>query len=203
MRGGEIRFMEKSVEQYCKNIEQFIIDNADSKKIKNIKVYLKNQAEIIYGIPMKKLKSLFLKHLVEFDNIEAEYIYNLINELLLSKAFEKQVIACMLLERYYYKFKEQNIIQLVKDYILNNIIISWAIADQLAINTLTKLEDKSFLYEFSKSFHYLLRRCSVAVFAEMPLTDKDIDMLINNIKELLQEKKNMLCEQQAGLIGIF
>ena len=49
-------FMENVVEQYLRNIEQFIKSNADSKKIDNIKVYLKNQAEIIYGIPMKKLK---------------------------------------------------------------------------------------------------------------------------------------------------
>ena len=50
--------MENVVEQYLRNIEQFIKSNADSKKIDNIKVYLKNQAEIIYGIPMKKLKYL-------------------------------------------------------------------------------------------------------------------------------------------------
>ena len=84
--------MEKAVEQYCKNIEQFIINNADAKKIENMKIYLKNQAEIIYGIPMKRLKSLFAKHLQEFDNLEAAYIYSLINELFISKAFEKQVI---------------------------------------------------------------------------------------------------------------
>lgn len=180
--------MEKAVEQYCKNIEQFILNNADAKKIENIKVYLKNQAEIIYGIPMKRLKSLFIKHLPEFDNLAPEYIYSLIGELFISKAFEKQVIACMLLERYYYKFEEANIIKLVKDYILNNIIINWAIADQVATNTFSKFKDKSFLHNFALNSHYLLRRCSVAVFAEMPLTDNDVDMLTNNIKELFQEK---------------
>lgn len=181
-------FMEKAVEQYCKNIEQFILNNADAKKIENIKIYLKNQAEIIYGIPMKRLKSLFLKHLSEFDNLESEYIYSLINELFISKAFEKQIITCMLLERYYYKFQEENIIKLIKDYILNDIIINWAIADQVSTNTFSKFNDKSFLHEFALSDHYLLRRCSVTVFAKMPLTDEDINMLINNIRELLQEK---------------
>lgn len=116
--------MEKAVEQYCRNIEQFILNNADSKKIANIKIYLKNQAEIIYGIPMKRLKALFSKHLPEFDNLETENNYSLINQLFLSKSFEKQVIACMLLERYYYKFEEENIINLIKDYILNNVIIN-------------------------------------------------------------------------------
>ena len=106
----------------------------------------------------------------------------------MSKAFEKQIIACMLLKRYYYKFEEKNIVYIIKDYILNNIIINWAVADQIATNTFSKFNDKSFLHEFSTSFHYLLRRCSVAVFAEMHLTDKDMDMLIINIKELLQEK---------------
>lgn len=181
-------FMEKAVEQYCKNIEQFILNNADAKKIANIKIYLKNQAKIIYGIPMKRLKSLFLKHLSEFDNLESEYIYSLINELFISKAFEKQIIACMLLERYYYKFQEENIIKLIKDYILNDIIINWAIADQVSTNTFSKFNNKSFLHEFALSDHYLLRRCSVTVFAKMPLTDEDINMLINNIRELLQEK---------------
>ena len=180
--------MEKAVEQYCKNIEQFILNNADSKKISNIKIYLKNQAEIIYGIPMKRLKSLFSKHLPEFDNLEAENIYSLINQLFLSKAFEKQIIACMLLERYYYKFEEENIRNLIKDYILNNIIINWAIADQIATNTFSKFNDKSFLHEFALNNHYLLRRCSVTVLAEITLTNKDTDMIINNIKELFQEK---------------
>ncbi len=167
--------MNKSVEQYY-------------KKIENIKIYLKNQAQTIYGIPMKRLKSLFLKHLSEFDKLESEYTYSLINQLFMSKAFEKQIIACMLLKRYYYKFEEKNIVYLIKDYILNNIIINWAVADQIATNTFSRFNDKSFLHEFSTSFHYLLRRCSVAVFAEMHLTDKDMDMLIINIKELLQEK---------------
>lgn len=180
--------MEKAVEQYCKNIEQFIINNSDAKKIENMKIYLKNQAEIIYGIPMKRLKSLFSKHLQEFDNLEAECIYSLINELFLSKAFEKQVIACMLLERYYYKFEEENIIKLIEDYILNNIIINWAIADQVSTNTFSKFHNKAFLHDFAVNNHYLLRRCSVTVFAEMPLTDEDIDVLINSIKELFQEK---------------
>ena len=53
--------MENVVEQYLRNIDQFIKSNADSKKIDNIKLYLKNQAEIIYGIPMKRLKNLFSK----------------------------------------------------------------------------------------------------------------------------------------------
>lgn len=180
--------MEKAVEQYCKNIEQFIINNADAKKIENMKTYLKNQAEIIYGIPMKRLKALFSKHLPEFDNLETENIYSIINQLFLSKAFEKQVIVCMLLERYYYKFEEENIINLIKDCILNNIIINWAIADQIATNTFSKFNDKSFLHSFALNNHYLLRRCSVTVFAEITLTDKDTDMLINNIKELFQEK---------------
>ena len=171
--------MEKAVEQYCKNIEQFIINNADAKKIENMKIYLKNQAEIIYGIPMKSLR---------IDNLGAAYIYSLINELFISKAFEKQVIACMLLERYYYKFEERNIIKLITDYILNNIIINWAIADQVSTNTFSKFHNKSFLHKFAVNNHYLLRRCSVTVFAEMPLTDEDIDVLINSIKELFQEK---------------
>ena len=180
--------MKKSVEQYYKKIDEFILNNADAKKIENIKIYLKNQAQTIYGIPMKRLKSLFLKHLSEFDKLESEYTYSLINQLFMSKAFEKQIIACMLLKRYYYKFEEKNIVYIIKDYILNNIIINWAVADQIATNTFSKFNDKSFLHEFSTSFHYLLRRCSVAVFAEMHLTDKDMDMLIINIKELLQEK---------------
>ncbi len=180
--------MEKTVEQYCRNIEQFIVNNADIKKIDNIKIYLKNQAEIIYGIPMKRLKALFSKHLNEFDNLESCHIYSLINTLFLSKAFEKQVIACMLLEKYYYKFDEKNIINLIKNYILNNIIINWAIADQIAVNTFSKFNNKSFLHEFSINSHYLLRRCSVTVFAEMELTDDDINMLINNLKELFHEK---------------
>ena len=137
---------------------------------------------------MKRLKSLFLKHLSEFDKLESEYTYSLINQLFMSKAFEKQIIACMLLKRYYYKYEKKNIVYIIKDYILNNIIINWAVADQIATNTFSKFNDKSFLHEFSTSFHYLLRRCSVAVFAEMHLTDKDMDMLIINIKELLQEK---------------
>ncbi len=177
--------MKKSVEQYYKKIDEFILNNADAKKIENIKIYLKNQAQTIYGIPMKRLKSLFLKHLSEFDKLESEYTYSLINQLFMSKAFEKQI---MLLKRYYYKFEEKNIVYIIKDYILNNIIINWAVADQIATNTFSKFNDKSFLHEFSTSFHYLLRRCSVAVFAEMHLTDKDMDMLIINIKELLQEK---------------
>lgn len=180
--------MKKAVEQYCKNIEQFIINNADAKKIGNMKIYLKNQAEIIYGIPMKRLKSLFAKHLQEFDNLEAVYIYSLINELFISKAFEKQVIACMLLEKYYYKFEERNIIKLITDYILNNIIINWAIADQVSTNTFSKFHNKSFFHKFAVNNHYLLRRCSVTLFAGMPLTDEDIDVLINSIKELFQEK---------------
>ncbi len=180
--------MEKAVEQYCRNIEQFILNNADSKKIANIIIYLKNQAEIIYGIPMKRLKALFSKHLPEFDNLETENNYSLINQLFLSKSFEKQVIACMLLERYYYKFEEENIINLIKDYILNNVIINWAIADQIATNTFSRFNDKYFLHDFALNHHYLLRRCSVTVFAEMSLTNKDIDILINNIMELFQEK---------------
>ncbi len=176
--------MEKAVEQYCRNIEQFILNNADSKKIANIKIYLKNQEEIIYGIPMKRLKALFSKHLPEFDNLETENNYSLINQLFLSKSFEKQVIACMLLERYYYKFEEENIINLIKDYILNNVIINWAIADQIATNTFSRFNDKYFLHDFALNHHYLLRRCSVTVFAEMSLTNKDIDILINNIMEL-------------------
>ena len=180
--------MKKSVEQYYKKIDEFILNNADAKKIENIKIYLKNQAQTIYGKQIKRLKSLFLKHLSEFDKLESEYTYSLINQLFMSKAFEKQIIACMLLKRYYYKFEEKNIVYIIKDYILNNIIINWAVADQIATNTFSKFNDKSFLHEFSTSFHYLLRRCSVAVFAEMHLTDKDMDMLIINIKELLQEK---------------
>lgn len=181
--------MEKAVEQYCKNIEQFILNNADTKKIENIKIYLKNQADIIYGIPMKKVKSLFLKHLLEFDNLDTEYIYCLMNQLFISKAFEKQVIACMLLERYYYKFEEANITALIKSYILNNIIINWAIADQVSTNTFSKFKNKSFLHDFALDDNYLLRRCSVTVFAEMIMTDEDIDMLISNINELFQEKE--------------
>lgn len=136
--------MENVVEQYLRNIDQFIKSNADSKKIDNIKLYLKNQAEIIYGIPMKRLKNLFQRHLVEFDNLDAKDTFSLIDELLLSKAFEKQVISCMLLERYYYKFDENKIVSLIQEYILNNIIINWAIADQIAVNTFSHFEDKSF-----------------------------------------------------------
>lgn len=179
--------MDKTVKQYCEKIEQFIINNADTKKIENIKIYLKNQAEIIYGIPMKKLKYLFSKYLAEFDNLDTEQIYCIIENLFLSKAFEKQVVSCMLLEKFYYKFEEDKIIELIKKYILDDVIINWAVADQVAVNVFSKLEDKSFLYEFSKNFHYLLRRCSVAAFAEMPLADRDIDLLINNIKELFNE----------------
>lgn len=181
--------MDKIVEQYCEKMEKFIIKNADSKKVEDIKAHLKNQAEIIYGIPMKKLKALFSKYLAEFNYLEAEQIYCLIENLFLSRAFEKQVIACMLLEQSYYKFEPEKIILLIKDYILNDVIINWAIADQIATNIFSKLDDKSFLNEFSKSSNYLLRRCSVATFAEMQLTNKDMDMLINILKRLKNEEK--------------
>lgn len=193
-------FMEKAVEQYCKNIEQFILNNADAKKIANIKIYLKNQAEIIYGIPMKRLKSLFLKHLSEFDNLESEYIYSLINELFISKAYEKQIIACMLLERYYYKFQEENIIRLIKDYILNDIIINWAVADQIALNILSKLNNLSFTYDYANHENYLLRRFAVVTFAEKNMTDDDCNMLINIIKLLLNEKEEYVLRASGWAI---
>lgn len=38
--------MEKAVEQYCKNIEQFILNNADSKKYQTSKYILKTRQKL-------------------------------------------------------------------------------------------------------------------------------------------------------------
>ncbi len=184
-RGSKLN---KIVEKHYDDIEKFIKKNADSKKISNIQRYLKNNAGIVYGIPMKRLKLLFVRQIHKFDSLNARQIYSLVNELFISKAYEKQIIASMILDGYFYKLDSNMIINIVKKHISKGIIVSWAIADQIALYVFNKVNDKSFLLEFTKSTNYLLRRCSVVVYAEMSLNNNDIDMLIVNIRQFLEEK---------------
>lgn len=176
------------VDVYVKKIDEFILKYKDESKISSIQVYLKNNAKIIYGIPMKRLKALFSKYVDEFNSIDNNDLYNIINELFLSLAFEKQVIACMLLEKYINKL-HINMADLFKNYVEQNIIINWAVSDQIALNTLSQLSDLSFIYDYAVHDNYLLRRTSTVLFAEKNMTDDDCFMLINIIKLLLQEKE--------------
>ncbi len=176
------------VDVYVKKIDEFILKYKDENKISSIQIYLKNNAKIIYGIPMKRLKALFSKYVDEFNSIDNNDLYNIINNLFLSFAFEKQVIACMLLEKYINKL-HINMADLFKNYVEENIIINWAVSDQIALNTLSQLNDLSFIYDYAVHENYLLRRTSTVLFAEKNMTDDDCFMLINVIKLLLQEKE--------------
>lgn len=87
-----------NVAVYLKKLDEFIEKYKDESKISSINTYLKGSAKIIYGIPMKCFKALFSKYINEFSAINNNELFNIINCLFLSCAFEKQVAACMLLE---------------------------------------------------------------------------------------------------------
>ncbi len=172
---------------YYLKIDEIINVNKDEKKIPSINTYLKNNAEIVYGIPMKKLKSLFAKYLNELSAIDAYSMEMLIKKLFISKAFEKQVTACMLLEKSI-NCLNISLPDLFLEYVENNIIINWAVADQTALYSLSQVQDKSFVLNFARHNHYLVRRSSVVTFAEMQLNDNDVKYLQKCIMLLLQEK---------------
>ncbi len=156
---------------YYNKIESIILSHKDDTKIPSINVYLKNKANFVYGIPMKKTKSIFSKYLDELNMLENNDIFILIDKLMKSKAFEMQIVACIFL-----------------DYIENNIIINWAIDDQISLYSLSKLVDKSFVLDYAKHSHYLVRRSAVVTFAEARLYKKDIELLKKTILMLLNEK---------------
>ena len=187
------------VDVYVKKIDEFILKYKDENKISSIQIYLKNNAKIIYGIPMKRLKALFSKYVDEFNSIDNNDVYNIINNLFLSFAFEKQVIACMLLEKYINKL-HINMADLFKNYVEQNIIINWAVADQTALNILSKLNNLSFTYDYASHENYLLRRSAVVTFAEKNMTDDDCNMLINIIKLLLNEKEEYVLRASGWAI---
>lgn len=187
------------VDVYVKKIDEFILKYKDENKISSIQIYLKNNAKIIYGIPMKRLKALFSKYVDEFNSIDNNDVYNIINNLFLSFAFEKQVIACMLLEKYINKL-HINMADLFKNYVEQNIIINWAVADQTALNILSKLNNLSFTYDYASHENYLLRRSAVVTFAEKNMTDYDCNMLINIIKLLLNEKEEYVLRASGWAI---
>ena len=135
-------------EIYLKKIDEFIEKYKDESKIASINTYLKGNAKIIYGIPMKKFKALFGKYINEFANLNNDDLFNIINSLFLSLAFEKQVAACMLLENNVEKLNI-DLPNLFQEYIENNIIINWAVADQTALNILSKLNNLSFTYDYA------------------------------------------------------
>ncbi len=172
---------------YYFKIEEIINANKDEKKIPSINTYLKNNAEIVYGIPMKKLKAVFAKYLDEFSYLNPADMENLIKKLFLSKAFEKQVTACMLLEKCIGSLNI-SLPQLFLNYVENNIIINWAVADQTALYSLSQLHNKSFVFDYARHPHYLLRRSSVVTYAEMALNNNDIESLLKCITTLFNEK---------------
>lgn len=172
---------------YYNKIESIILSHKDDTKIPSINVYLKNKADFVYGIPMKKTKSIFSKYLDELNMLENNDIFILIDKLMKSKAFEMQIVACMLLERCYYSLNI-DLPKIFLDYIENNIIINWAIDDQISLYSLSKLVDKSFVLDYAKHSHYLVRRSAVVTFAEARPYKKDIELLKKTILMLLNEK---------------
>lgn len=188
-----------TAEIYLNKIDEFINKYKDESKINSINTYLKGNAKIIYGIPMKRFKVLFNKYIDEFANLESNDLFNIINSLFLSLAFEKQVAACMLLENNIQKLNV-NLPNLYKDYIENNVIINWAVADQTALNALSKLTDLSFTYMYACHNNYLLRRTAVVCFAEKNMTDNDCNMLIDIIKLLLTEKEEYVLRASGWAI---
>lgn len=177
-----------TVNIYLKKIDEFIEKYKDESKINSISTYLRGNAKIIYGIPMKKFKALFNKYVDEFANLNSDDLFNIINSLFLSLAFEKQVAACMILENNMEKLNI-NLPDLFMKYVENDVVINWAVADQTALNTLSRLNDLSFVYVYAVHNSYLLRRTAVTVFAEKEMTDYDCFMLIDTIKLLINEKE--------------
>lgn len=175
-------------EIYLKKIDEFIEKYRDESKISSINTYLRGNAKIIYGIPMKRFKALFGKYVGEFANLNNDDLFNIINSLFLSLAFEKQVAACMLLENSVERLPI-DLPRLFIEYIEDNIITNWAVADQTALNSLSKLQDLSFTYQYARHENYLLRRAATVTFAEKNMTDDDCYMLIDIIKLLLNEKE--------------
>lgn len=186
-------------EIYLKKIDEFIEKYKDESKIASINTYLKGNAKIIYGIPMKRFKALFGKYINEFANLNSDDLFNIIHSLFLSLAFEKQVAACMILENNVEKLNI-DLPNLFQEYIENNIIINWAVADQTALYILSKLDNLSFTYDYARHENYLLRRAAVVTFAEKNMTDDDCSMLIDIIKLLLNEKQEYVLRASGWAI---
>lgn len=184
---------------YLKKIDEFIEKYKDESKISSINTYLKGNAKIIYGIPMKRFKALFGKYINEFANLNNDDLFSIINSLFLSMAFEKQVAACMLLENNVEKLNI-DLPKLFQEYIENNIIINWAVADQTALNVLSKLNSLLFTYDYARHENYLLRRASTVTFAEKNMTDDDCNMLISIIKLLLNEREEYVLRASGWAI---
>ena len=157
-------------EIYLKKIDEFIEKYKDESKIASINTYLKGNAKIIYGLPMKRFKALFGKYINEFANLNNDDLFNIINSLFLSLAFEKQVAACMLLENNVEKLNI-DLPNLFQEYIENNIIINWAVADQTALNILSKLNNLSSSY---KKDGFVIKGTAGALIDKEKLKVKDI-----------------------------
>lgn len=188
-----------NVAVYLKKIDEFIEKYKDESKISSINTYLKGNAKIIYGIPMKRFKALFSKYINEFSAINNHELFNIINSLFLSCAFEKQVAACMLLEKNINKLPV-NLVNLCKAYVDNNVIINWAVIDQIALYSLAQLENFSFTKEYITQDNYLLRRAVVVTFAEKELNIDECNLLIDLIKYLLDEKEEYVLRASGWAI---
>ena len=186
---------------YLAGIEKLLYQHADVSKIDKIRVYLKGEVDFLYGIPMKRVKSIFKKHIKDFEYIETPDLWVIISILMESLAFEKQIIALTILNSNIYKFDNKKLITAFNIWVNKNIIRNWAVADQTAIHILAKIYEnypiEEYLFRWAKSDNYIFRRTAVVLFAEKFLTDKDINLFLEIIY-LLTEEKTEYVQRAAG-----
>lgn len=172
-------------------IDEFINKYSDSTTIEKTALWTKFSKDKIYGIPTKKLKARFnKKYIQEFSSLDSYQLWDVINTLMESEYFEKQIIASIILKEYKNLFDTDNIIEKIYNWTNADIISSWIIADQLALNILSSfiLEDNSKADKFIKwidNDNILLKRMAIVIYAEIELNDYLIDCLFNTVLKLI------------------
>lgn len=171
-------------------VDEFIKKFSDETTIEKTALWTKFSKDKIYGIPTKKLKARFNKNYIqEFSVLNKSQLWEVIATLMESEYFEKQIISSIIIKEYLSNFNMDFIIDTVYNWTNSNIISSWIIADQIALNILSSfiLQDNLKADKFitwADSENILIKRSSVVIYAEIPLNDYLIDCLFNTVLKL-------------------
>lgn len=184
--------MDDISKMYIDGIEKVLQESSNPEDIPKIRTYLKNEARHIYGIPMKKLKSKIKRYESDFGCLESDTIWEIASDLMDSHVFEKQITAVTILAAYRYRFDGMFVTQAISRWTEKGVIRNWAVADQAALNVVAPIVSGDItiaghVIEWAKSPFYLLRRSSVAVYAEMELQKEHIIRLFSTVRMLLND----------------
>lgn len=172
-------------------IDEFINIYSDTTAIDKIALWTKFSRDKIYGIPVKKLKARFnKKYIQEFSILDKSQLWDIISILMESAYLEKQIIASILIKEYKYLYEPDFIIEKIYFWTDTNIISSWFMADQNALNILSSfiLEDNLKAEKFIKwteNDNILINRMAVVIYAEIELNDFLIDCLFSTVLKLI------------------